>query len=173
MLEGLFVEKVLMHETIRPYPIEPQETSGLSVGSEMYYRYSLRESDYPTLIIIDPIYDGEKNVIKPGHYELALSDEKDFLILIQSKKPIAIIPVFKIEEDDSEKDRLNDPKYKRELKREAKEKKKVNEKRASKGMPPVQDYVHMEASIEYDPDGDFYLIKYQRGTIKAWGAIKK
>lgn len=173
MLEGLFVEKVLMHENIRPYPIEPQETSGLSVGSEMYYRYSLRESDYPTLIIIDPIYDGEKNVIKPGHYELALSDERDFLILIQSKKPIAIIPVFKIEEDDSEKDRLNDPKYKRELKREAKEKKKVNEKRARKGMPPVQDYVHMEASIEYDPDGDFYLIKYQRGTIKAWGAIKK
>ena len=173
MLEGLFVEKVLMHENIRPYPIEPQETSGLSVGSEMYYRYSLRESDYPTLIIIDPIYDGEKNVIKPGHYELALSDEKDFLILIQSKKPIAIIPVFKIEEDESEKDRLNDPKYKRELKREAKEKKKVNEKRARKGMPPVQDYIHMEASIEYDPDGDFYLIKYQRGTIKAWGAIKK
>ena len=78
MLEGLFVEKVLMHENIRPYPIEPQETSGLSVGSEMYYRYSLRESDYPTLIIIDPIYDGEKNVIKPGHYELALSDERDF-----------------------------------------------------------------------------------------------
>ena len=173
MLEGLFVEKVLMHENIRPYPIEPQETSGLSVGSEMYYRYSLRESDYPTLIIIDPIYDGEKNVIKPGHYELALSDERDFLILIQSKKPIAIIPVFKIEEDESEKDRLNDPKYKRELKREAKEKKKVNEKRARKGMPPVQDYIHMEASIEYDPDGDFYLIKYQRGTIKAWGAIKK
>ena len=173
MLEGLFVEKVLIHENIRPYPIEPQETSGLSVGSEMYYRYSLRESDYPTLIIIDPIYDGEKNVIKPGHYELALSDERDFLILIQSKKPIAIIPVFKIEEDESEKDRLNDPKYKRELKREAKEKKKVNEKRARKGMPPVQDYVHMEASIEYDPDGDFYLIKYQRGTIKAWGAIKK
>lgn len=173
MLEGLFVEKVLMHENIRPYPIEPQETSGLSVGSEMYYRYSLKESDYPTLIIIDPIYDGEKNVIKPGHYELALSDSRDFLILIQSKKPLAIIPVFKIEEDESEKDRLNDPKYKKQLKKEAKEKQKVNEKRARKGMPPVQDYIHMEASIEYDPDGDFYLIKYQRGTIKAWGAIKK
>ena len=173
MLEGLFVEKVLMHENIRPYPIEPQETSGLSVGSEMYYRYSLKESDYPTLIIIDPIYDGEKNVIKPGHYELALSDSRDFLILIQSKKPLAIIPVFKIEEDESEKDRLNDPKYKKQLKKEAKEKQKVNEKRARKGRPPVQDYIHMEASIEYDPDGDFYLIKYQRGTIKAWGAIKK
>lgn len=173
MLEGLYVDKILMYETIRPYPIEPQETSGLSVGSEVYYRYSLKESDYPTLIIIDPLYDGENNIIPPGHYELALSDSKDFLILIQSKKPLAIIPVFKIEEDESEKDRLNDPKYKRQLKKEAKEKQKVNAKRARKGMPPVQDYIHMEASIEYNPDGDFYLIKYQRGTIKAWGAIKK
>lgn len=173
MLEGLFFENTIMHDRIRPYPIEPQETSGLTVGSEAIYRYALRESDYPTLIIIDPIYDGEKDVIKPGHYELALSDEKDFLILIQSKEPVAIIPVFKIEEDDTEKARLNDPKYKKELKKEAKEKEKTNAQRARKGMPPVQDYVHMEASIEYDKDGDYFLIKYQRGTIKAWGAIKR
>lgn len=173
MLEGIYVENVFMHETIRPNPIEPQITSGLRPGSEMIYRYALRESDYPTLIIVDAIYDGERHIIKPGHYELALSDERDFLILIQSKQPIAIIPVFKIEEDDTEKSRLNDPKYKKQLKREAKEKEKTNAKRARKGMPPVQDYVHMEASIEYDKDGDYYLIKYQRGTIKAWGAIKK
>ncbi len=173
MLEGLYVDKVLMHETIRPYPIEPQETSGLSVGSDMIYRYSLKESDYPTLIIVDPIYDGDKNVIKPGHYELALSDERNFLLLIQSKKTVAIIPVFKIEEDDSEQKRLSDPKYRKQLKKEAKEKEKTNAKRARKGMPPVQDYIHMEASIEYDKDGDYYLIKYQHGTIKAWGAIKK
>lgn len=173
MLEGLYVDNVFMHDTIRPYPIEPQETSGVSVGSQMIYRYALRESDYPTLIIVDPIYDGERDVIKPGHYELALSDERNFLLLIQSKKAVAIIPVFKIEEDDSEQKRLNDPKYKKQLKKEAKEKEKTNEKRARKGMPPVQDYVHMEASIEYDKDGDYYLIKYQRGTIKAWGAIKR
>lgn len=173
MIEGIYVDRVWMHPNIRPYPIEPQETSGTSVGSQMIYRYSLRESDYPILIIVDPIYDGEKDVIKPGHYELALSDERDFLILVQSKEPVAIIPVFKIEEDDTEKDRLNDKKNKRQLKKEAKEKAKTNAKRAKVGMPPVQDYIHMEASIEYDKDGDYYLIKYQRGTIKAWGAIKK
>lgn len=173
MIEGIYVDRVWMHPNIRPYPIEPQETSGTSVGSQMIYRYALRESDYPTLIIVDPIYDGEKDVIKPGHYELALSDERDFLILVQSKEPVAIIPVFKIQEDDSEKDRLNDKKNKRQLKKEAKEKAKTNAKRAKVGMPPVQDYIHMEASIEYDKDGDYYLIKYQRGTIKAWGAIKR
>lgn len=122
MIEGIYVDRVWMHPNIRPYPIEPQETSGTSVGSQMIYRYSLRESDYPTLIIVDPIYDGEKDVIKPGHYELALSDERDFLIIVQSKEPVAIIPVFKIEEDDTEKARLNDPKNKRRLKKKQKKK---------------------------------------------------
>lgn len=173
MLEGTFVDYTMMHPTIRPYPISPQETSGLEIGSETIYRYALRESDYPTLTIVEPIYDGFGNVIQPGHYELALADERNFLILLQSKEPVAIIPVFKIEEDDSEPDRLNDRKNKRRLKKEAKEKKKVNEQRAKAGMPPVEDYVNMEASIEYDEKGNYFVVKYERGTIRAWGAIRK
>ena len=39
-------------------------------------------------------------------------------------------------------------------------------------MPPDTPEIHMEASIEYDEKGKYYLIKYQRGTIKAWGAFK-
>lgn len=173
MLEGLYVDQVLMHENIRAYPIMPQETSGVTLGSQAIYRYSLKESDYPTIIIVDPIYDNANNVIVPGYYGLALSDERDFLILIQSKKAYAIIPVFKVEEDATESKRLNDKKYKKQLKKEAKERKEVNEKRAKVGMPPDEEKVHMEASIEYNPKGDYYLIKYERGTIRAWGAIKK
>ncbi len=171
MLEGLYVDQVLMHENIRAYPIMPQETSGVDMGSQMIYRYSLKESDYPTLIIVDPIYDEERNVIPPGYYGLALSDARDFLILIQSKKAYAIIPVFKVEEDATEPSRLNDKKYKKQLKKEARERKEVNEKRAKAGMPPDEEKVHMEASIEYNPKG-FYLIKYERGPVRAWGAIK-
>ncbi len=173
MLEGSFVDYTWMHQNIRPYPISPQETSGLEIGSQTIYRYALRESDYPTLTIIESIYDGEGNVIKPGHYELALADERNFLILLQSKEPVAIIPVFKIEEDDSEQDRLNDGKNRRRLKKEAKEKKKVNAQRAKAGMPPVEDYVNMEASIEFDEKGNYFVVKYERGTIRAWGAIRK
>ena len=40
-------------------------------------------------------------------------------------------------------------------------------------MPPDEPKVYMDATIEYNPNGDYYLIKYERGTIKAWGAIKK
>lgn len=172
MLEGVFAENVLTHPNVRPYPQEPQETSGYYVGTQAIYRYSLKDSDYPTLIITDPLFDNAGGVITSGYYELALSDMRDFLILIQSKNPVAVIPVIKVEEDAAEAARLNNKKVKKELKKEEKVRKDTNEKRAKVGMKPDEPEVHMEASIEYVPDGQYYLIKYQRGTIKAWGAFK-
>lgn len=172
MLEGVFAENVLTHPNVRPYPPQPQETSGYYVGTQAIYRYSLKDSDYPTLIITDPLFDNAGGVINSGYYELALSDMRDFLILIQSKNPVAVIPVIKIEEDATEAARLNNKKVKKELKKEEKARKDTNEKRAKVGMKPDEPEIHMEASIEYVPNGQYYLIKYQRGAIKAWGAFK-
>ena len=172
MLEGIFVEKVFTHEYIRPYPQQPQETSGYFVGSQAIYRYSLKESDYPTVIIPDPLYDNQGGVIRPGYYELALSDSREFLILLESKNPIAVIPVIKVEEDDTEQDRLNNKKVKKELKKEKKARENTNKKRAKAGMPPDEPKTYMEAELEYNHKGEYYLIKYQRGTIRAWGAFK-
>lgn len=172
MLEGIFAENVLNHPNVRPYPQQPQETSGYYVGTQAIFRYSLKNSDYPTLIIPDPLFDNAGGMIKPGYYELALSDMRDFLILIQSKEPVAVIPVIKIEEDATEQTRLNNKIVKKELKKEAKARKDTNEKRAKVGMPEDIPQIHMEASIEYEPKRKYYLIKYQRGTIKAWGAFK-
>lgn len=172
MLEGVFAENVLTHPNVRPYPQQPQETSGYYVGTQAIYRYSLKDSDYPTLIITDPLFDNAGGVITSGYYELALSDMRDFLILIQSKNPVAVIPVIKIEEDATEAVRLNNKKVKKELKKEEKARKDTNEKRSKVGMKPDEPEIHMEASIEYVPTGQYYLIKYQRGAIKAWGAFK-
>lgn len=172
MFEGIFVEKVLTQKNIRPYPPVPQETSGYYVGSQTIYKYSLKDSDYPTLIIPDPLYDYQGGIIKPGYYELTLSDSREFLILLESKNPIAIIPVIKIEEDATEQDRLNNKKVKKELKKEKIAREDTNKKRAKVGMQPDEAQIYMEASIEYNANGDYYLIKYQRGTIKAWGAFK-
>lgn len=174
MLEGIYVDKILMYSETRVYPIKPQDTAGLVVGTQSFYRYSLRESTYPTLSIVDEISDGQGNIIPPGHYELALSDERDFLILIQSKKAIAIIPVFKVEVDMSQYEQVRD---KKSLKREQKEKKeiaKTNKKRAKAGMPPITEEqdIYQEASMEYVPSGDYYLIRYERADVKAWGAFK-
>ncbi len=72
MLEGIFAENVLNHPNVRPYPQQPQETSGYYVGTQAIFRYSLKNSDYPTLIIPDPLFDNAGGMIKPGYYELAL-----------------------------------------------------------------------------------------------------
>lgn len=174
MLEGLYVDNIMMHSETRVYPTEPQETAGLIVGSQSFYKYSLRESTYPTLSLVDEIADKNGNVIPAGHYELALSDERDFLILIQSKKAIAIIPVFHIDIDMSNYSVVRDDKALKKQKKEEKEIAKTNRKRERKGMPPItkEDDIYQEASIEYVPDGGYYIIKYERGDVRAWGAIK-
>ncbi len=175
MLEGLYVDNVMMHPETRVYPTEPQITAGLIVGTQSFYKYSLRESTYPTLSLVEEISDSYGNTIPPGHYELALSDEKDFLILIESKKAIAIIPVFKVEIDMSKYAVTRDNKALRKEKKQAKEIAKTNKKRAKKGMPPIdkeEEDIYQEASIEYIPAGSYYLIRYERADVKAWGAVK-
>lgn len=170
MLEGIYTENTMNFKMTRPYPVEPQETSGITLGAQGFYRYSLKDIDYPILTIADDIYDGEGNVITKGHYELAISDDRNFLILIQSMKPVAIIPTFKVEED-----KLAYYPSKKEQKireKQAKERAKTNAKRARKGMPPDEEKINMEAEMEYVKDGNYYLIRYERGAIRAWGAIK-
>lgn len=175
MLEGLYVDNVMMHSETRVYPTEPQISAGLIVGTQSYYKYSLRESSYPTLSLVEELTDSYGNTIAPGHYELALSDEKDFLILIESKKAIAIIPVFKVEIDMSQYSQTRDDKTLRKEKKQAKEIAKTNKKREKKGLPLVdkeEEDIYQDASIEYIPAGSYYLIRYERADVKAWGAIK-
>lgn len=173
MFEGIYTEHTLMHPTIRAYPQYPQNMSGVTLGSQMIYRYSLDDSDYPTLVLANYLFDGELDFIQPGHYELALSDDWDYFILLQSKEPKAVFPVIKVEEDASEVERLKDPKNKKRMEKEAKEREKINKKRAKVGMPEDKEKIYMEANIEYVEDGHYYLVKYVRGTIKAWGVIKR
>ena len=174
MLEGAFVENIMMSPESRAYPQMPQITAGTMLGTQSIYRYGLRESSYPTLSLVEEIKDNEGNTIPTGHYELALSDNKDFLILIQSKVAIAIIPVFKVQVEISKTPETKDKKTLKREEKEAKEIAKTNKKRAKVGMPPVntEQDIYQEATIEYIPDRQYYLIKYERGDVKAWGAIK-
>jgi len=172
IFEGAFVDDILMQKDTRPYPIMPQETSGIYTGTDTIYRYSLKSSDYPVIVIDEPIFDGHGNVLPPGHYELALSDDRKFLLILETKELRAVIPVIKIEEDMTEEERLKDKKYQKERKKEAKEREKINAKRARAGMPPDIEEVYMKATFEYIKEGGYYLIRYENGPLKAWGAIK-
>ncbi|MBO5446326.1 hypothetical protein J6A34_02345 [bacterium] len=174
MLEGVYVDNIMMHSETRVYPTEPQISAGLVVGTQSFYKYGLRESSYPTLSLVDELKDAYGNVIPAGHYELALSDERDFLILIQSKQALAIIPVFKVEVDMSEYAQVHDKKSLKKKKKEEQKIAKTNAKREKQGLPPINEEqdIYQEASIEWIPSGSYYLIRYERDDVKAWGAIK-
>ena len=174
ILEGMYFENAMLHSETRVYPQYPTITAGVQLGSDSIYRYGLRESSYPTLSIVDALSDGQGNIIPAGHYELALSDDKQFLILIEKKQPLAIIPVFKVEVTMDAKPQVHDAKSLREAKKKYKQIIKTNKKRAKVGQPPIDpdEEIYQEATMEYIKDGDYFLIRYERGDVKAWAAIK-
>lgn len=172
MLEGAFVDNAFKFDSLRYYAVEPSRDFSTALGGTTIYKYALKESDYPTVILRDPLKDEDGNILIPGHYELAISDLKDYFILMQSKTPLAIFPVFKIEEDISFEENEKDKKLQKIKEKEKKEREKVNKKRKKAGMSEDEEIIHMEASIEYIKDGNYFLIKYERDKIRAWGAIK-
>lgn len=162
-----------------PYPVIP---SGVTIHEKPIYRYSIPNEEQPTVIISDYIPDHNGNFVKPGYYQLALSDDREFLYLIQSKDLIAIIPVFKLAENEKEMRKLYSSKKdltkkeKKEIakkKRQEKFKKVIDAKYAKTGATPPQEYEHMDGSVEYVKDGGYYLFMYEKGYIRAWGAIKR
>ena len=124
--------------------------------------------------MVENISDGEGHKIEAGHYELALSDDRQFLLLLEAKKLWAIIPVFKVEVSMDETPQIHDYKSLKAKRKKDKEIWKTNRKRERKGMPPIneEEQIYQEASIEYNKDGKYFLIRYERGDVKAWGAVK-
>lgn len=149
--------------------------AGIKDYDKGYVKYGAPSSDQPTLIISDPIYDDEGNGILPGYYELKLSEDRQNLLLTQKQDVMAIIPVFKVEEDKSADKSIQQPmdwKSQKKADWEQKKKDKETKKLIKEGRIPDVPSVYNRANIQYEPDGNYYLIEYERGRIRAWGAIK-
>lgn len=173
MLEGIFTQKLVPIEEYMPYAPYPMYPSGLKDSDNAVFRYSRPSSDYPVLILPDAIFDSENNMIPPGYYSLILSDERNFLVITQGDKIVATMPVFKVEEDKLEFEKLRDKKYQKQKAKEEKRQAKIDAKQAKSGIPPTEKEVYMKADVEFHKDGDYYLIKYERDKVRAWGAIKR
>lgn len=158
------------------YPVYP---SGIVEYQQAIVRYQHSNLKEPILKLVDYIYDYNGNYIAPGMYELALSDDKEFLLLIESHKLIAVIPVFKLAENEAEVERIRQEQKKKNRKiKFGKEKfrdrmqKILRTKYAETAITPPEEYTYMNAEIEYVEDGGYYLITYENGMYRAWGAIK-
>ena len=185
MIDGLLTPALRDIDYLAPTAPYPMIPSGITVHEGSIYRYSVPTDEQPTLSIVDYIPDYNGNFIKPGYYTLALSDDREFLYLIESRELIAVIPVFKLAENESElkkyraKESLTDAE-KKKLKKEEKKKKKqerfnkiIDAKYARTGATlPNREYERLEATIDYIKEGGYYLIRYEKGFIRAWGAIK-
>ena len=154
-----------------PYPIYP---GGLLDEGKSHVRYALPSIQSPTLSIVDYIYaqDGTP-VISPGHYTVELSENKDMILLIQAYDVIARIPVFLLEEDKSEAQKQYDKKEQKKSKKKKKEQERIQKKYDEFGIKPKPPYIYSNAEIEFVRNKSYYLIKYEKGSIRAWGAIKQ
>lgn len=186
MIDGIITPAIRDFDYLAPCAPYPLIPSGITSGQRSIYRYAIPTDAQPTLSILDAIPDYNGNFIKPGYYKLALSDDREFLYLIESQNLIAVIPVFKLAENESElkkyrdKDRELTKAERKEVKHKERKKKRqdkfrkiIETKYAKTGATlPNSEYEHLDASIEYIKEGGYYLIKYEKGFIRAWGAIK-
>ena len=186
MIDGIITPAIRDIDYLAPCAPYPAIPSGITVHEDSIYRFSVPTDEQPTLSIIDYIPDYNGNFIKPGYYKLALSDDREFLYLIESNNLIAVIPVFKLAENENELRKYRDKNRdltkaerkkvnaeKRKSKRQEKFQKFIDTKYAKTGATlPQKDYIHMEATIDYIKEGGYYLIKYEKSFIRAWGAIK-
>ena len=152
--------------------------AGIDDGDKSHVRYAQPSLKTPTLTIIDTIYDSDgEPVVLPGHYELALSEDDKFLLIMQSKNLLAKIPVFKLEREEEQTQENYDKKLKKDKwyqfrKKRLRQKKEYRMKES--GLDPDKDdFIYTNATIEWIIDGEYYLIKYESGSTRAWGAIKQ
>ena len=166
-------------DEVKLYPRYP---SGIMEGQNTLYRYGASESNYPVIRIVDYISDYNGKYLAPGLYTLALTDDKEFMLFIQSGELVAVVPVFKPEENKEEVDKyLEQQDYKTRKKKYKPRKERMKErfqkivarKYAEDAITPEpKEYIYQKAEIEYIKEGGYYLVTYENGMYRAFGAIK-
>lgn len=149
-------------------------SAGIDERDKGYVKYAHPSSKSPILSIVNPIADDDRNIIMPGYYELVLSADRQMLVLAQAGTVIATIPVFKLEEDKTQETLAQpmDNKSQKKADKAQLNKEKKRKKLVQEGKISDEPEIYMNATIDYDKEGDYYLIKYERQSIRAWGAIK-
>ena len=150
--------------------------SGAKTEDNAVYKFAYPSSFYPILNLGYPIYDNLGNKLDPGHYEVALSFDKKYLLLIQSKRLIAKIPVINYDFDKDKYDenheryeelRKNLEKY--QIKRN---KKKINQ--YQKEINYLNKRIMARNTAEIDNSNpDFFILDYHCNFMSAQGFIRR
>jgi len=151
-------------EQILPYPSCP---SGVMTKDNPIYRYAYPYTENPVVRIPYTLCDNANNCLPEGFYEVALSADKNFLYLIQSRKVLASVPVAGIEEHQVSLPKIDT--------QEQVKKKKKKDKKDKRNPPPdtteLRQQAKLKATITPSPEG-YFILDYQTEHINAKGFIK-
>lgn len=162
-----------------PYSLLPHYRelfSGTMTADNTIYLYAYPSSVFPVLNLGYPIYDNLGNKIDPGHYEVALSVDKKYLLLIQSKKLLAKIPVIELSFDEKKYDEnvamfdeLNEKLEKYKIKRNLKRINHIKKEIAYQNKKLLaQNYAEIDNS-----NPNYFIINYRCYFATAVGYIKR
>lgn len=173
MIETLLAVKLDTLEELLPFP---DDKSGLMPWHNPVYDFGYKQSPYPTLILSYTLYDEDRDYIPPGYYELALSNDKKFLLLSESKILKAKIPVVKLVEDEkalkASKEKMDELNANLQTYTIKNKRKKIKEVKLEIQEHTKRIQLSTKAEIEDTKQG-YYIIKYEKDFTKAWGYVGK
>ena len=150
--------------------------SGVKTDYNPIYKFAYPSSFYPILNLGYPIYDNLGNKLDPGHYEVAMSFDKKYLLLIQSKNLVAKIPVINYDFDknqyDAHYERYEELKAQLEKYQIKRNKKKVNH--YQKELDYLNKKIMSKNVAEIDNSSpDYFILDYHCNFMSAQGFIKR
>lgn len=157
------------------YFINKKYSSGIVPQEKPIYVYAYPSSGFPVVIFPQKLFDESGNSISDGYYSVILSEDKKFLLLVQSSVLKAKVPVAKFVEvkltpeeaaEESEiKDRIEVATFKKKWKKL---------KQAEKDLKDFNTRQQAKMSAELLDSGQgYYVLKYLKQNQKAWGIISK
>lgn len=161
---GLFIFDPQTPEKVIPNPSYP---SGAYEEEQGIYMYALPSSKFPVVRIPYIITDSTGEFgLKPGFYEVAISNNRNYLLLIQSKIIKAKIPIIKISYKKQVND-LDDASKSEKIKK----KKTIKQSRNSeKEMNELREQAKLKAEIIDSREG-YFILKYDDSSAHAEGYL--
>ena len=156
------------------FVIKP-EVSGIMDGTSTIYQYGYPDTNYPILRMPFDIYDSEGNVLPHGMYMIALDNQRQYLMFLQSNQIKARVPVASYsevmrEDSDFKKREELAEKYQKYMVR-------GKQRKAKKFLKELQIYdkrvrTKMTATITLE-ENDVYILRFETAYQKAFAIIPK
>ena len=136
------------------------------------YNYGPPSTKYPILALEDNIVDDNGKGLKKGFYEVRISENKDFLLFVQSGKVKAKIPIINYEslKKQVSQQALNSKQMAKKMRKDAKKAQKEAYKYKKGELP--KDIVFNDIKMTYDEKNACWVIIWEAEDSKAIGCFR-